>query len=49
MRSYGRALRAGAEALAAVAAATGVVAALDPIAPIAGLGVLYLLAVRPSA
>jgi two-component system, OmpR family, sensor histidine kinase KdpD len=45
MRSYGRALRAGAEALAAVAAATGLVAALDPIAPIAGLGVLYLLAV----
>jgi two-component system sensor histidine kinase KdpD len=36
---------AAVEVIAAVAAATGLVAILDPIAPIAGLSVIYLLAV----
>jgi two-component system sensor histidine kinase KdpD len=44
-----RGLRAGAEAVVAVAAATGLVFALDTIAPLAGLGVVYLLAVLALA
>lgn len=36
---------AGAEALLSVAAVTGVVALLDEVAPVTGLGVLYILAV----
>jgi len=35
--------------VAAVAAATGLIAALDPIAPTVSLGVLYILAVLPIA
>jgi two-component system sensor histidine kinase KdpD len=49
MQPYGRALRAGAEVLVAVAAATGAVAALDSVTPIVGLGVVYLLAVLAVA
>jgi len=44
-----RLLTGTAASVAAVAVVTGVVYALDPIAPILGLGVLYLLAVVPVA
>ena len=44
-----RLLAGTAASVAAVAVVTGAVYALDPIAPILGLGVLYLLAVVPVA
>jgi two-component system, OmpR family, sensor histidine kinase KdpD len=44
-----RLLAGTAASAAAVAVVTGVVYALDPIAPVLGLGVLYLLAVLPVA
>ncbi|MDX6669100.1 MAG: hypothetical protein QOK04_2480, partial [Solirubrobacteraceae bacterium] len=44
-RGVARGALTGGEALAAVALATGAVAALEHVAPVAGLGVLYLLAV----
>ena len=40
-----RVVMAGIETIVAVAAATGLVALLDEVAPVAGLGVIYLLAV----
>ena len=49
MRSVAQPLQALAASAVAVAAATGLIFALRPVAPVLSLGVLYLLAVLPVA